>query len=100
MGATNYREIITAADDDQLKKVFNYMRSEYQLEYGRNAYSGTLATLTGIQVVKDPYPNAEWSKIKEQKVEDYLLKRAEKWQDALAVKMDKQHYFVVAWLAT
>jgi hypothetical protein len=98
MGAFSYEEIFKTTDKDELFKEFNALKEADHIYYGLNPYSGSLATLTGLQIVPDPYPDDPWDEDKERRVIDHLYDIAEKWDDALAVKMPDS-FIVVALLA-
>jgi hypothetical protein len=100
MGAHNYECTYPGTDFKELQTLFQAEMEESLYEDGHNAYSGGLGTLTGIQLVADPFPADPWDDTgeKKQKVIDHLLDTASKWEDALAVRMPGE-FIVVAWLA-
>jgi len=95
MGASSYEDEIKV-DDIQA-----WFKDAWQADrdyYGSNPYSGSLATLSGVRIVIDPFITEPWTEDKKQKVMDYLLGMAEKREDLLAVKTNGS-YIVAGWLA-
>ena len=86
MGASSYTEEIKI-DDAWFKDAWQHDRDYY----GSNPYSGSLATLSGIRIVPDPFITEPWT---EDKKQNYLLGMAEK----RAVKANGS-YIVAGWLA-
>ena len=99
MGASGYEREFKTTSARVLTKTFKQWIEEEGSEYGSNPYSGSLATLTGITIVSDPYPNSKWTNKKKRDVISFLYDRAQKWDDALAVKTSKS-FLIVAWLAS
>jgi len=98
MGASGYQTAVKTKSESKLKKWFDERWQEDKAYYGNNPYSGSLATLSGVQILNDPYPNRKWTNKKRKDVVEFLYGKAEKWECALAVKTSKD-YIVVALLA-
>lgn len=99
MGASSWTAEFKGQDEKRFIKKFNEAMDQERIYYGTDPYSGSLATLSGVRIVSDPLPGRKWTKKKKREVIDNLLDRAEKWEDALAVKTSNS-FLVVAWLAS
>ena len=96
MGASSYQDEIKT-DDIQA-----WFKDAWQADrdyYGSNPYSGSLATLSGIRLILDPFPDEPWTPAKKEKVYDHMLDVAEKREYLLAVKTVGEIYLVAGWLA-
>jgi len=92
MGASSYEDEIKV---DDIQAWFKDAWQNDRDYYGSNPYSGSLATLSGIRIVPDPFITEPWT---EDKKQNYLLDMAEKREDLLAVKANGS-YIVAGWLA-
>ena len=95
MGASSYQDEIKT---DDIQAWFKDAWQNDRDYYGSNPYSGSLATLSGVRIVPDPFITEPWTEDKKQRVMDYLLDMAEKREDLLAVKANGS-YIVAGWLA-
>jgi hypothetical protein len=58
MGASSYEEEINVDDiQEWFQETYEYDRNYY----GSNPYSGSLATLRGVRVLADPFPEEPWT---------------------------------------
>lgn len=71
----------------ELVKQYNLLVAEERYEYGSGAYSGTFATLHGIEVLEKTFGS-------EREASDHVEKNTNKWGSALAVRYRDLREFV------
>jgi len=99
MGASDFTSEVKGTNEKELIESFERAMEASRFEDGNSPYSGGLGTLNGIVILTDPFPDRkEWSKRKKADVIQYMLDRAEKWENALAVKTNDS-FLIAAWLA-
>jgi hypothetical protein len=65
--------------EEQLRKQFSAYKNDQEYEHGHDAYTGTLATTSGLKVCNTVFQN-------EREADDYIEKNTNKWENALAVR--------------
>lgn len=75
-------------------KEFRELQEDRRYEYGHRGYTGTFAEARGVSFSKKVFKTQE-------EAYDYVSENAEKWSDAIAVKIEgKPGWFVGAWCSS
>ena len=103
-GANGLTLFIKTTSENLFLKKFRQIVNDYASEYDDPEdmqYAGTWANVPGIRIIPLPaqFANRSITKKVEREIYDYLLKNADKWENALAVKT-KKGYYVGAWSAS
>lgn len=86
MGAHFDSICIRATTEDDLKKKYKTYIEQEEHEHGHDAYSGTLATTSGLSI-------RSHTKFKDRhKADKFIEENAEKWEEAIAVRITKKPY--------
>lgn len=96
MGSHNLRLEIRTGTREKFFKMFEAIRRSEKLEYGRDPYSGTWATIREVKIVADPYPSRRWTAKKKEEVFEWIEDNTEKWGPAYAVQA-KGCFLVAGW---
>lgn len=64
----------------QLEREYDKMVEELRVEYGTDPYNGTFSTCSGLTILDEVFDTGR-------EAEDWILERATKWEDALAVRV-------------
>ena len=88
MGATNLSIIIRAKDQNEFRKKFNQMCERSRDESG-SSYSGEWGMKDNVKIVTSKFTDIN-------AIVEELEEKADKWGDALAVKLKENEYLVVA----
>jgi hypothetical protein len=91
MGASFRTTTFDTTDTQEIKQRYDELVEECIEIYGIDSYNGTFSTTSGIKIINETFTNEECA-------EEYILERAEKWGDALAVTIklsDKKPYTLV-----
>ena len=97
MGSHNLEVFIKTKSEKVFKKKMDELFERERQYHGSDPYSGSWATIDGVRIVSDPFPEMKkWTKKKVEKVEEWLLDNTQKWEPAKAVKTSTG-YIVVGW---
>ena len=99
MGAHFLDMIIKTQSEEKCLKKFWEIYDSDRTYYGTNPYSGSWATMDGILIVKDPYPEKRWTKKKYRDIIEWLEDNTDKWCNAKAIKSTKG-FIVGGWAAS
>ena len=88
MGASNVSGIIKAKDQSELKKKFQELCQNDREENG-SSYSGSWGMKHSVKVITSKHTD-------EDEILEELEEKADKWGDALAVKLPGDRYIVTA----
>ncbi|MFH1526562.1 MAG: hypothetical protein ABIG69_07915 [Bacteroidota bacterium] len=96
MGSHNLNMEIKGQDKERFLKTFRKIQDAERREYGTDPYSGTWATIPGVTIVSDPYPNRKWTSKKKDEVLQWIEDNTRKWENAKAVKTSNS-FLVAGW---
>lgn len=74
------------------KTEFAKIKKQAQYDHGHSGYSGTFAECPGFTMTKQVFKDAD-------QAEDWLVDNAQKWEDALGVKVGDDIY-IGAWCSS
>jgi len=83
MGAQYISRAIKETGRKDIEKKFREIVEECIYEYGHDSYNGTFSTMSGVSVVNRTFSNRD-------NAEEYIIDKAEKWGDALAVTVKEE----------
>jgi hypothetical protein len=100
MGASNIEFKLPKSKfptEQSVMKWYNEAVQEATLEYGRDAYNGTISTTRGITFFYPAFDN-------EEKANEFVLERSEKWGKMAAVLLEEEgkptYWFIGGWAAS
>ena len=97
MGSSNLALTIRTGVEKKFLRMFNAIQESERREYGSDPYSGSWATIPGVRIVPDPFPQMKkWTNKKKNLVWEWIFDNTEKWEKAKAVKANGC-YLVGGW---